>query len=256
MESAREIFEAELAYRGIEFRRQEEDGVYEFDVKDGAVVRVSLDNIERDYRRDGDADAVVYFVDQILGAIFETPPPPWEQARFQVYFSAQPADYDFGDTLMEAVTDTVRKVLVVTDPDKGLISWITPEIIRDWGVSENEVRDAALSNLARLLHGVQLEIDDIDGMKLGMIPVDTTFKASLVFAPNFKDFVSPALGWPVLAVIPCRDFIYILSESDSDLFDRIGRIVQKEYRDSGYSITTEVLRISDDGIESIGAFPE
>jgi hypothetical protein len=32
--------------------------------------------------------------------------------------------------------------------------------------------------------------------------------------------------------------------------------VQREFRESGYPLTTEVLRVSDDGIESIGSFPD
>lgn len=253
MDTARAIFEAELTRRGIGFQ-QDEDGLYEIAVGDGTA-RVSLENINRDFRRDG-ADAVARFIDQILKVLGDYEPPPWDRAKSLVHVSAEPADSDFGDTLVEVVTDTVRKVLVVTAPKEGLITWITPDFVRDWGVSEEDVRQAALGNMARLLEGVEPEIEDIDGMKLAMIPVDSAFKASLVLAPNFKDFISPTLGWPVLAVIPCRDFVYILPESDSDLLNRMGAIVQEEYRNSGYPITTEVLRISDDGIESIGAFPE
>jgi len=62
------------------------------------------------------------------------------------------------------------------------------------------------------------------------------------------------LTWPVLVVIPCRDFIYVL-EQDQELINRIGRVVVEEFQNSGYPITTEVLRISDDGIEVIGRFP-
>jgi hypothetical protein len=35
----------------------------------------------------------------------------------------------------------------------------------------------------------------------------------------------------------------------------MGSVVVNEFRSSGYPITTEVLRISDDGIEAIGRFP-
>jgi hypothetical protein len=35
----------------------------------------------------------------------------------------------------------------------------------------------------------------------------------------------------------------------------MGSVVVNEYRNSGYPITTEVLRVSDAGIEAIGRYP-
>jgi len=111
-------------------------------------------------------------------------------------------------------------------------------------------------NLARLLAGLRLKVELIDGMRLAMVPLDSVFKASVIFSPNFKAFITQELDWPVLAVIPCRDFIYAISERDRALLQRMGGVVQREFRESGYPVTTEVLRISDAGIEAIGAFPK
>jgi hypothetical protein len=58
----------------------------------------------------------------------------------------------------------------------------------------------------------------------------------------------------VLVVIPCRDFIYVMPDQ-SELISRIGEVVVREFTTSGYPITTEVLRVSDEGIEAIGHFP-
>jgi len=93
----------------------------------------------------------------------------------------------------------------------------------------------------------------VDGSALGMVPVDSPYKASVIFADAFKPLVESVLGWPVLAVLPCRDFIYVVADK-SPLVGRLGAVVVKEYRSSGYPITTEVLRISEDGIEAIGSF--
>jgi hypothetical protein len=76
----------------------------------------------------------------------------------------------------------------------------------------------------------------------------------VIFAPSFRRFVETVLGWPVLVVLPCRDFIYVVAD-DSPLLGQMGSVVVNEFRASGYPITTEVLRISDDGIEAIGHFP-
>ena len=87
-----------------------------------------------------------------------------------------------------------------------------------------------------------------------MVPVDPPYKASTIFAPAFKKLVEPVLGWPVLVVLPCRDFVYVIADG-SRLIDQLGGVVVNEFKNSGYPITTEVLRISDDGIEALGRFP-
>jgi hypothetical protein len=89
-----------------------------------------------------------------------------------------------------------------------------------------------------------------------MLPVESVLKTSVIFAPAFRAYVETTLGWPVLATIPDRDFIYVIAEKDRGLLDHIGRVIQKEFRTSSYPITTEVLRLCESGIEAIGAFPE
>jgi hypothetical protein len=87
-----------------------------------------------------------------------------------------------------------------------------------------------------------------------MIPVDSPYKASTIFATAFKQLVEPALGWPVLVVLPCRDFVYVIADG-SPLVGKFGSVVVNEFKNSGYPITTEVLRVSDEGIEALGRFP-
>jgi hypothetical protein len=39
-----------------------------------------------------------------------------------------------------------------------------------------------------------------------------------------------------------------------DLISSLGDTVLKEYQNSGYEITTEIIKISDEGIEAIGKY--
>jgi hypothetical protein len=245
------IFERELRRRKVAFTLLD-DGAYVLDVGGGKLT-VSLENVARDLRRDGDEAAIPRFVERCLSSLDV---PAWNVARTRVYLSAERFDRDFGDTLREKVTDEVTRVLVVTDAAESKITWLTPRQRETWGVELAELEKAARTNLDALLAGKKLEVAEADGKKLGMVPVASAFKASLVFAPSFRRFVEPTLGWPVLAVIPCRDFIYVIAEKDKDLLGRMGAVVQREFRQSGYPITTEVLRLSDEGVEAIGKFPE
>jgi hypothetical protein len=247
---ASELFETELRRRRVEFARAD-DGRYRLQVAGGELL-VSLDNLERDFDRDGDPGAVVFFVDRVLGA---RALPDANAAREQIFWSAERFDNDFGDCIHEAVSQTVVRVLVVTNAEHSLITWLTPKHLQQWNLSLDEARSLAGRNLDALLADKQLETMESGDKRLGMIPVEPPFKASCIFAPGLQRFVS-ALGWPVLVVIPCRDFVFVLNEEDRELLDRLGAVVQREFRESGYPITTEVLRLSDDGIEAIGAFPE
>lgn len=255
MQSAQVLFEAELQKRNLRFERLESGFEYLVQSSTGEL-NISLGNIIRNYERDGDSGAVLRFAEQILSpATFVRP--QWNTAKSLLYFSAEPSNQQFGDTLRWDVTEEVCKVLVVTDLQEGKITWVTPSSLQEWQVSEQDALDAAAANLDALLKDKEPELaDPIDGMHLAMIPIDSVLKTSIIFAPGFKKFVTRKLQWPILAVIPCRDFIYILSEKDKALLNRMGVVVQREFRNSGYPTTTEVLCISDDGIEAIGKFPE
>jgi hypothetical protein len=248
---ARRVFEQEMQRRGVKFSLKD-DGRYKVEMGQGALT-VSIENVARELERERDAAIIEQFIDRILSTL-ETP--AWDVAQHHIYWCAERFDHDFGDTLRETVTDTVTRVLVVTDFEHGLITWLTPSHLAKWKVSIDEVRQMAARNLDQLLVGKRLEVSIAANARLGMIPIGSALKASVVFAASFKQFVVDALGWPVLVVIPCRDFVYVIAEADKDMLPRMGPVVQREFRSSGYPITTEVLRISDDGIEAIGAFPE
>ena len=251
MREARSVFEEELRRRGIPFTVVG-DGRYQLENGTGTLT-VNLDNVARDFQRDGDEAAIARFIDRVLSRLDA---PPWEVARTRVYWSAERFDHEFGDTLREPVSDTVTRVLVVTDLEHGLITWLTPSDLEKWNVSLRELREAADGNLDRLLADKRPEVANAGDARLGMIPVDSALKASVIFAPGFKQFVAAEVGWPVLVVLPCRDFVYVIAETDQHLLSRMGAVVQREFRASGYPITTEVLRISDAGIEAIGRFPD
>ncbi len=71
-----------------------------------------------------------------------------------------------------------------------------------------------------------------------------------------KEKVKQDFGFPFYAVIPVRDFCYIFSGKDFDFFSgRIGKVVVDEYKQSGYQITTEILKFTDKGVEAVGQYP-
>jgi hypothetical protein len=246
------VFEDELSRRGVSFVKEEE---YVYRVTShGRTISASLENVRRNAERDQDPDAIRRFVDKVLSPL----PPidtPWSEASTLLLWSAEPTDTDFEDSIHISVTDEVSRVLTLTDLDHGGITWVTPRMCAQWGVTVEHAASVASANQELLLNGVCLDVHrgEQEGDAIGMIPLDSPYKASTIFATAFKRLVEPALGWPVLVVVPCRDFVYVVA-NESPLLGSMGSVVVNEFRNSGYPITTEVLRISDDGIEAIGRF--
>ncbi len=246
------LFEAELSRRGIGYTR-EDDFTYQIQL-DGVEVEVTLTNVVRNAGRDDDDDEVIaQYVDQVIAAL-RRKIPDWSSASRLLYFSAEPTDQEFGDVIREPATREVVRVLTLTDADQSCLTWVTPQMCATWGVTPREASAAAVANQDTLLDGIKIEVQEVDGNKLAMVPLDSPYKASIVFAPRFRQFVEAELGWPVLVVVPCRDFIYVVSNG-SPLLNRLASVVVREFRGSGYPITTEVIRVSDDGLVGIGKFP-
>jgi hypothetical protein len=256
MENADSIFESELKRRGIVATKTAE-GLYEFQVND-CKVSACLDNVRREYQRCRDPRVIVNFVDEATRDLFDTVP-PWEDLRPFVRYCLEPYDCIAGteSVLHDKVTPDLCRVYAFTPPDGSRITWVDESMLRDWRVSCADLVSQANDNMDAIVDAASLECEEIDGVKLGMLSTsDTPFKASLILSPAFQRLVSATLGWPVYVVVPCRDFLYVLSKSDRQFLGRLGPVVVNEYRPSGHPITRDVLEVSDQGIKAIGTFPD
>jgi hypothetical protein len=244
------LFVDELARRNIEVK-VDDDGNYAIAVN-GLTMKVSLENLSRDFERDRDPDRVVSFVDTVT-TLLELP--DWQEAEPRVRWQLEPSDHKFGDTLRDAVSDQVALVLVYVDPSETQIRWLTSADAERWHKTRDELMAAALRNMDGLLRDAKIETTDIDEHSLGILNSEyTAFKAALLYSPNLREVVEPVVGWPLFAVMPCRDFVYVLNQEDEPLLERMGQVVLREHAQSGYPISTEVFEISDEGVRAIGAF--
>lgn len=241
-------FIRELKRRGIPVLAQLPGDSYLIQIL-GAECIVCLDSLRRNVRRDKNPNAVSNFIDSLLATRAELP--PWLEAASGIRYSAEASDYDFGNTLQTAVTPAMSRVLVFANAGESYVSWLTPNHLASWGISRSVLESHAAANMDFLLGSVVLEVQSVAGFQLAMFSTDSIFKASLLFSPGLKSFVS-RLGWPVFIVAPCRDFVYVFT--DKELIPRLGEIVMREFNDSGHPVTPEVLQVSDSGITALGTF--
>jgi hypothetical protein len=255
MKTADDIFRSELDNRGIAYSVTIE-GLYEIQIHPQTIT-VSLENIRRNYERDSDAEAIIRFVDKVDTDFFSETP-SWDEVREYVRYSLEPSyEGEFQEVLFNAISDELNQVFVYISADGSQIRWIDESTIDNWGITREQMAHQAEKNMSAILAKTKFEIENIDGNSLGMLSTtETAFKASLILSPTFRDLVMPIHGWPVYVVVPCRDFAYVVSNDNLDFLSCLGGIVIDEYRKSGYPITKDVLRVSDNGITAIGTYPE
>ena len=244
------LFLEELARRGIPVTVA--DGGYQID-RDGTTVTISLENLSREFARDRDPGQITRFVDTVLCRPLI---PVWLEVRPRLRWSLEPTDMSLTEALHEVVSDRVALVLVCVSPDETQITWVSPTTAASWGQTKESLLAAAAENMATLLARSQIDTLAVESHTLGMVNTEfTAFKAALVFAPDLRAVVEPVLGWPVFAVLPCRDFVYLIPDRDRELLGRIGAVVVREYAKSAYPLTTEVFEVTSAGIRAIGEFP-
>jgi hypothetical protein len=248
---ARQLFLAELASREI-VPEELDDGSYRI-VLGGTTLTINLENKGREFDETGDETVLKHFVDVILQHKTILPR-SWESVRRQLFFAAEPSDHDFGDACRQDVSDQVSLVLVYLAELGQHIVWMTPNLLAQFGVSREVAEAHAADNLARLMSETPIETMETDGHLLGMLATHSPLKASLIFAKNLRQKAEPLLGWPLFAVIPCRDFAYLIPESAQALFPRVAQVVVGEYAKRGYPISTEVFKIDSEKVRAIGEF--
>jgi len=249
--TVQELFEAELQRRGLAFRIAPESGRYELEIE-GWQMQVHLDNLERDIAADGDTGRVSRFVDAIVASVSDS---DRTVSAEDLYWCLERNDYEEPADFRVALSDRVDRVLVHLSPDGDLVTWVTPDTLEQIGLSEADAATQAFDNLARALGEATVESQEIDGVRLGFIGSMLPFKASLILAPNLREVVETGFGWPLMAVAPARDFLYIWGAQHEDFVQRVGSVVVREFAQAAYPVSTEVYEISDEAIRAIGEFP-
>jgi len=245
-------FEDELRRRGFSFSIDAKSGRHAVEIGNGRIL-VSLDNLQRDVAGDGDDGRVSRFVDAVVASAGASEA---VLSANQLYWCLEPSDYEARADYRVAMSDCVDRVLVHLSDDGRLVTWVTPSMLDSLGLSEVDAGAIAFTNLEHALSEASVESQDIDGVQLGFISTSLPFKASLILAPNLREVVGAVLGWPLMAVVPDRNFLYLWAARHTDFVQRVGSVVVREYSRASYPISTEVYEITDKAIRAIGEFPK
>lgn len=237
--------------RGLEVREMRpENGELVVRNAGGRIAVVNLIHLVEYYYETRDENAVGHFVDSVAASLTPRDAVAWEAARKNIYYSLHPTFTESDPPFAREVTAYCARHYILDTPDANI--WITPNMLEEWGVSEEAVNRQALENGDRLLAGTELDIDNIKGCALGSFHVrDVSLKAALLLAPSFKDKVSPHFGWPVYAVIPNKRLCCFFRKSDYPaLKSFISNFVGTYYEESQH-VSPELLEFGPHGISSV-----
>jgi hypothetical protein len=246
------LFEEELNSRRIPFERSG-GGMYVV-VVDGRELTVNTANIRAEVERDNDASEIGRFLDNVANA--QVSLPEWGQAKAHLFPMIESIDVELGEqTVSRELTDRTKVVLAFYQTGSGSLRFVTEADLATWGTSVEEAWRVAGSSFAGLVARTQIEVLKAGDLALGTVHLHAPYKASAILSPALKQQVPVEMGWPVLAVAPARDFVYLIRKDDQGSLGRIGAVVVREFRQSGYPVSTEVWELTDDGAKAIGEFP-
>lgn len=244
-------FKTQLESKGLAIDSIDKDGFILINVEESEL-KVSLDNVRRNYERDSDDSYITDLVNTIVS--HSSKKEDWENIKEKIYVQFFPNDFEFENLIYEKVTNEFSKVFMVNTNNN--FSFISEDDLIDWNLDLEQLKNQVDLNLDFFLDKVQIEVEDVDNHKLGMIDIEEVWlKSACLFSSKIKDLVQNNIGFPFYAVIPVRDFCYIFGEQDFEYFsERLGSVVVEEYEKSGYPITTEILKFSENGVKAMGKY--
>jgi hypothetical protein len=246
------LFQRELEARKVTIVEREGTDDFVLDIR-GVPITISLDELRYDYERDADAQLVARFVASLVDT--SEPLPAWTKARSRIFLSVDSTQAQVDDAVSREVTKLLALTVVHAGPEERFVSPITRKQLTSWQVSEDAVLQVGCRNLSGLLEETPLEVRRIGPLTTAVFTSRSYFKPALIFSPNFKEKVAPQLGWPVLALVPCREDVFLLRdnflEKECKETERFLNFVIQEFLESRHGLTPEVLRISEKGIESL-----
>jgi hypothetical protein len=246
------LFLRELEAHGVPVVERKGTDEFVLDYR-GNPVTVSLDDLRYDFERDADPQLVVRFVAALIEPA--QAPPDWSHVRSNLFLSVESTPEEPDDRISRPVTKLLSLTVVHAVADERILTSITRKQIASWRVSEDDVLQAGRQNMSGLLEEIPLEVRRIGSLTTAVFSTRSYFKPALIFSPSFKDKVADQLGWPVLALLPCREDVFLVRdnvlEKECKETERFLHFVIQEFLESRHSLTPEVLRISDEGIESV-----
>ncbi|MBL8815068.1 MAG: DUF1444 family protein [Planctomyces sp.] len=242
----------ELARRKFPLLRVEAGSGFALRIEDS---QIQLANFYRTYLRSPDLfESILLPGITAMVRLLELGPeqlvPPLSEVRTRILPMLSPVGESHGHRLAEVPWVGGLSVRFVLDEDDSY-RFIPEEMLSRWNISEDELHQIALDNLATYSAEHPLEVsvvgDDADPRML--IPTrPDVYNCSRILDQGLHGRLRELLGAELLVGIPNRDFFVALSLKHPGLIDEVQSKISEDYTTLHHPLTQRLLVISADGV--------
>jgi len=171
--------------------------------------------------------------------------PSWTEVKEHVLPAVAPVEY-IGKTVCRPFSRLTATCIVIDSPTAR--SYVMKPQFEKWGISNDELEQAAMANMARIAKVGKIGFAVGDG-KIGYAVINTgdSYDATRILLPTIQAAISKALGGTAFAAIPNRAFL-IAWPSGSAVHAQIVDQVGRDFRTKSHALTDEIFVIDQRGV--------
>ena len=170
----------------------------------------------------------------------------WEETRSLILPQLMPVEYSAKYRAIGFPFGGDVNVGFVVDDEKAY-RYVTEEDLKNWSVSDAELRESSIRNLAR--KSSNLEMTFIPPPN-GMFVINTmdSFDAARILLPSLQRFFAEKLGSPFCFGIPNRDFLICWTKSgDRNFQNHIRKQIAGDFEERPYPLSKHAFELDENG---------
>lgn len=126
---------------------------------------------------------------------------------------------------------------------------VTRTDINCWGLSMEEVYDAAIQNLADYTGDMKVQfVDSKEGGKAAIMEHHDGFDAARLLLPDLHQRLAPTMKGDFLVGIPSRDTCWAISMTPPNFVERMKGLLARDSRNLPYPISPNLFVVTRDGV--------
>jgi len=161
--------------------------------------------------------------------------------------SDQLSDTVHRETLTQPLVPGLR-IAYAIDSDRS-IAYIPRMLVKQWGVSVEELHDTALENLVSRSEAMSAQVAQDESGRVDFIVFQTGdgYDASRILLPTLHERLREHIGSPFVAGIPNRD-ILLCFRNDPPTVERVRAQVVEDHKRMPHQVSDQLFLITADGI--------